>query len=1524
MKPRFIRLPLAAALLALSAVSQAATSTWTPTTAGTTYSWDSASNWTSGFPNAIGDIANLNINLAGVQTINLNQAITVGTINLGDITTGFFGTTIAGNGGSLILDVASGSAAINKATASNTAIDTISADIQLYDNLSVTNAATAATGALTLSGIISESGGAKNLTKAGAGLLILSNANTYSGVSTLSAGTVNLGVAETAGVSGPLGMSAASNPGSIVLTGGTLQYSASNQNDYSGRFSAAASQQYKVDTNGRAVTWATALTSSVGTLTLNDTAATKGTLTLSGENSYTGVTTITAGTLSINSIQNKSVNSPLGAYAATGFGGLSIGAGTLKYTGGTATTDRGFTLSGAGTIDVNSAGTALTFGASGLGSTLNVTGGAGSSLSLGAVTLNAAAALNPTSATLAVASVTAVNVNLTLGGTATGNSVTGAINTGTGTLTKNGTGTWTLNGTNTFTGNTTVSAGILKLGNAAALQNSAYVTTGSNGTTIGVDVNGFSTLTLGGLSGTVNLASAIIGYSGVTGLALNPLSGSQTYSGIIANGGDAMTLTKSGGGTQILSGANTYTGATTVNAGLLRINSPGSLHASSAVSVSGGALGGTGTINGAVTLSGSGAIDLRDTAVGTLTLGGNLTINGTAGANRLYFDLGAAGAGADKITVAGNTTMSTSGAGVITLNQIGGSATPINPGTYTLIQGTGTIPALGDFTLATTKAYGQTFSLGVSDNNLQVTAVAGTAGGAATSWAGATDASWAAAGNWTSGGPGYSSVVTIYNTGAGNLSTTLDGDFDIKGLIYAADATSATTIAAGTGGGMLTIEGSGITVNTPTSGTVMHTIGANVGVAATQVWTVNPSATLTVEGNVTDFGGGYTLSKKGAGVLNLNGTTTVGSLYVGFNVASTAGSVVVGSGGTLSVGYGPSSMLLVGVNGWTAGLDQGTLDVSAANFTADVGNLYVGVCAPGLTSPASGNGLLKLGNSSVTATNVVIGGTDPDANSGATDGGTVTVASGTTATILTPVMRIGTSKGTTVTDSLKLLGTGATLNLGDSSKRTLLTIGSNTSGDMQNKTWAADMDLSAGTGNLYLSGLTLAVNGNNNAHLTGRLELGSASNILDISGTSSPVKIGYGSSPAYSTTATLTITNLASGSSINATDNSTAILVGYQGGTGPTTGTLNLNGGTLTITTTGSAIAGGGGTSNLVLGDTTGNGSGMTLKAGASSTAWITGLTSAKIKATGVTFDTDVNNITVAQNLLTDSVSTGGGLTKVGASTLTLSGANTYTGPTNVNAGTLVLNGANTGGGAVTVADNARLGGSGSTSAAVIVQAGGKLFANVTAWGAGTCSHLTVASLSLPATWAVNVTIDAFSEADKTFQFLTAAGGISGFIAPAVTGPGTGTWLVRQNASDAGILELVYTVGGLSPYATWAAGPFANAFTDTDPAHDPDGDGLSNQREFAFGLDPTTGKSCNPITSPLSKSTLTFSYTRYAASKLSYTVWTSTDLQGWTKVLPADMIENAGTPNTAGVAKVAVTLTSPTAGDKLFVRVQAE
>ena len=84
--------------------------------------------------------------------------------------------------------------------------------------------------------------------------------------------------------------------GTISFSGGTLQSSAANQYDYSSRFSTAASQTYKIDTNGQNVTFASNLTSSGGSL--NKLGA--GTLTLSGTNTYTGATTVTLGTLLIN------------------------------------------------------------------------------------------------------------------------------------------------------------------------------------------------------------------------------------------------------------------------------------------------------------------------------------------------------------------------------------------------------------------------------------------------------------------------------------------------------------------------------------------------------------------------------------------------------------------------------------------------------------------------------------------------------------------------------------------------------------------------------------------------------------------------------------------------------------------------------------------------------------------------------------------------------------------------------------------------------------------------------------------------------------------------------------------------------------------------------------------------------------------------------------------------------------------------------------------------------------------------
>ena len=127
------------------------------------------------------------------------------------------------------------------------------------------------------------------------------------------------------------------------------------------------------------------------------------------------------------------------------------------------------------------------------------------------------------------------------------------------------------------------------------------------------------------------------------------------------------------------------------------------------------------------------------------------------------------------------------------------------------------------------------------------------------------------------------------------------------------------------------------------------------------------------------------------------------------------------------------------------------------------------------------------------------------------------------------------------------------------------------------------------------------------------------------------------------------------------------------------------------------------------------------------------------------------------------------------------------------------------------------------------------------------------------------------------------------------------------------------TSGNPPDYNTWTANYPGTDLT--NPAADADGDGLTNQQEYAFALNPTSGSSVSPITTPLDPVTNRFQYTRRATSGLTYSVLTSTDLLGW--------------QSDAGASEVAVTTlgdvqtvtvhvsTAPVAG-KLFVRVLAQ
>jgi filamentous hemagglutinin family protein len=158
---------------------------------------------------------------------------------------------------------------------------------------------------LTFSNILA---GAADLTKQGSGVLTLTGQNTFTGGVNLNEGTLSLGVAEDPSF-GPLGKT-----GLITFNGGTLQFTSSNQYDYSSRFSSADNQQFIIDTQNNNVTFASALRGTGSSLTKLGGGANSyygGVLTLTGHNTFTGGVYLNGGTISLGVDENPSFG-PLG------------------------------------------------------------------------------------------------------------------------------------------------------------------------------------------------------------------------------------------------------------------------------------------------------------------------------------------------------------------------------------------------------------------------------------------------------------------------------------------------------------------------------------------------------------------------------------------------------------------------------------------------------------------------------------------------------------------------------------------------------------------------------------------------------------------------------------------------------------------------------------------------------------------------------------------------------------------------------------------------------------------------------------------------------------------------------------------------------------------------------------------------------------------------------------------------------------------------------------------------------------
>jgi autotransporter-associated beta strand protein len=468
---------------------------------------------------------------------------------------------------------------------------------------------------LVLTGTISGSGSLL----ASFGLLTLSGNNTFTGGVTINTScSVFLGSAGAFNATSPNSLTM--NGGTLYLEGHSVTLSSLNSNSTNALISnfsnGGAAATLTVNNAGGNSFSGILSDDSGGALSLTKTGA--GTLTLRGNNTYSGITTVSAGTLQ------------LGNFSALG----STAGGTLVASG--ATLDLGGKIVAAEPLNISGTGVG------GNGALIN-SSGPGANLP-GTVTFSGATTVGGTGDISLDGSVNSLPAfvltkigsgTLMLGGNTDNNNLGVTVNSGRVFLSKVSSGAPNHvhaigQATLTVSGGTAVLSGsggdqIYDFG-SVTITSGTFNTSGRNETFAMLSLQGTGIGGAGALANSVSAASVLTpsgtNLTGDATIGVTQADGSLALNGAISG---SFAVTKVGLGTLILNGSSSYSGGTTVSAGTLQVtNTTGSATGSGPVTIAASAtLSGNGSITGNVTVDGTLS---PGNSPGTLTVG-SLTLN---------------------------------------------------------------------------------------------------------------------------------------------------------------------------------------------------------------------------------------------------------------------------------------------------------------------------------------------------------------------------------------------------------------------------------------------------------------------------------------------------------------------------------------------------------------------------------------------------------------------------------------------------------------------------------------------------------------------------------------------------------------------------------------------------------------------------------------------------------------------------------------------------------------------------------